>query len=139
MNLYNVVYSLLQSDATVTGIVAANIYPIQAPQTTDFPFVVMQAVSDIPNNSKPTTSITTGRSTMDKMRMQITSIGPDRTVIQTLTDAIRNKLDYFGQQTYQGVQIQFITFDSQVEAFDEGGGQDGVFLTYQDFFITYNR
>jgi hypothetical protein len=133
MSASKVFYSLLSNNAPTTGVVGANIYPQQAPQTTTFPFIVITQVSNVPNNTK------SGVSTMDTMRVQVTMIHNTQALLDTLGGYVRTALDFVNNQTIQGVKVQYITYQGESDAFDEGAGQDGAFLKYQDYLLTISR
>ena len=133
MSASKIFYSLLSGNSSVTGVVAAKIYPQQAPQLTEFPFIVFSEISKLPTNTK------SGASTMDVIRMQVTMIHTSQAALDTLGGYVRAVLDYVQQQTIQGTYVQLISFQSETDAFDEGSGQDGVYLKYQDYFLTISR
>lgn len=132
-SIYDVFYSLLSGNANVASVVGTKIYPVQAPQKTGFPFIVVDQISNVPTNTK------SGVSSMDKIRVQITMISSSKSQLATLGEYVRTALDFVNNQTIQTIRVQYITFQSDNDTFDEGSGQDGVFLKYQDYYITISR
>src|SRR5574343_1209637 len=135
MSVYSVIYNLLSTDAPTTGIAGLRIYPVQAPQTVGYPFIVSNVISTVPANTKTSS----GESGMDKIRVQVTMIGDNFTTLNTLAAYVRARLDYYWQTTNSGIYVQSITFDGEVDAFNEGSGKDGLYLKYQDYIIIYSR
>lgn len=131
-------YTLLSESAETTGIVGANIYPLQAPQGTPFPFIVFHQVSNNPTNTKAGD----GASTMDIIRMQVTMItdfNSGKPLLDNLASYVRSALDYQFMKVIAGTFVYNISFQGEYEAFDEGSSQDGVYLKYQDYLITIKR
>lgn len=128
MSVDSIIFGILSGNSAVTGIVGTKIYPSQAPQTTQFPFVVFETISTMPNNTK------SGVSEMDRYRIQVTTLAKENNQANDIADKIRTALDY-----YKSVNVQLISFQSQNSAFDNISGQDGIFLKYQDYFLTLSR
>jgi hypothetical protein len=128
MSVDSIIFGILSGNSAVTGVVGTKIYPSQAPQTTQFPFVVFETISTMPNNTK------SGVSEMDKYRIQVTTLAKENNQANDIADKIRTALDY-----YKSVNVQLISFQSQNSAFDNISGQDGIFLKYQDYFLTLSR
>ena len=133
MSASKVFYSLLSGNAPTTGVVGAKIFPQQAPQQSTFPFIVITQVSNVPTNTK------SGVSTMDTMRVQVTMIHNSQALLDTLGGYVRTALDFVNNTTIEGVKVQYITYQGEADAFDEGAGQDGQFLKYQDYLLTISR
>jgi len=128
MTVDTIIFGILSGNSAVTGVVGTKIYPSQAPQTTQFPFVVFETISTMPNNTK------SGVSEMDRYRIQVTTLAKENNQANDIADKIRTALDY-----YKSVNVQLISFQSQNSAFDNISGQDGIFLKYQDYFLTLSR
>lgn len=135
MSASAIIYTLLSTDLPTTGVVGTRIYPQQAPQTTQFPFIVFTTISTVPTNTKGST----GESTMDRIRIQVTMMAELQSTLDSIGVAVRNCLDYVWQTTIAGTYVQSITFQSENDAFDETAGQDGVYLKYQDYFLTISK
>lgn len=135
MSASTILYSLMSSNAQLTGVVGLKIYPQQAPQTTQYPYVSFSIVSNIPTNTKGST----GASTMDRYRVQVTSVGTTQTQIDQIGNLVRNCLDYVFMTTISSTFVQSITFQGELDMFDEGSGIDGLYLKHQDYFLTISR
>ncbi len=136
MSIDKIIYDILISDATVTGLVGSvtsgvasyKVFPSQAPQTTQFPFIVFEVVSTTPTNTK------SGASEMDFYRVQVTSLSKTNPNANAIAEAVRGALDY-----YKDLQVQNISFQNQNSGFDNISSQDGVYLKYQDYLLTLTR
>lgn len=128
MSVDSIIFGILSGNSAVTGVVGAKIYPSQAPQLTAFPFVVFETISTMPNNTK------SGASEMDKYRIQVTALSKDNKQANDIADKVRAALDY-----YKSGDVQLISFQAQNSAFDNISGQDGIYLKYQDYFLTLSR
>lgn len=135
MSASTIIYTILSSNAPLTGVVGLKIYPQSAPQTTAYPYVVFETVSTVPTNTKGST----GASTMDRLRIQVTMVGSTQTQIDQIGSLIRSALDYYWQTTVGSTYVQSITFQSELDLFDESSGQDGLYLKHQDYFLTISR
>lgn len=135
MSASTIIYSVLSSNASLTGVVGLRIYPQTAPQTTTYPYIVFQNVSTVPTNTKGST----GTSTMDRLRIQVTMVANSQTQIDQIGVLVRSALDYIWQQTISATYVQSITYQSEVDMFDEGSGQDGLYIKHQDYFLTISR
>jgi hypothetical protein len=89
---------------------------------------VFETISTMPNNTK------SGVSEMDRYRIQVTTLAKENNQANDIADKIRTALDY-----YKSGDVQLISFQSQNSAFDNISGQDGIFLKYQDYFLTLSR
>jgi hypothetical protein len=128
MSASTIIYGILSSSAAVTGVVGTRIYPQQMPQTTAFPALTFTTISTVPNNTK------SGVSTMDQLRIQVTMVANLQSTIDDIGTKVRTALDY-----YVSAPVQLISFQSESDTFDEGSAQDGVFIKYQDYFLTISK
>jgi hypothetical protein len=128
MSVDTIIFGILSGNSAVTGVVGTRIFPSQAPQTTAFPFVVFETISTMANNTK------SGASEMDKYRIQVTTLSKDNNQANDIADKVRAALDY-----YKSGDVQLISFQAQNSAFDNISGQDGIYLKYQDYFLTLSR
>lgn len=135
MSAYAILYNLLSTNAPTTGVVGLNIYPMQAPQDTQFPFIVTDVISTKPTNTKGSN----GASSMDILNVQVTMLAITQAQTETLGQYVRSCLDYVWQQTISGVYVQSITFQSENDAFDNISSQDGVYLKYQTYNLIISR
>ena len=128
MTVDSIIFGILNGNSAVTGVVGSKIFPSQAPQTTSFPFIVFETISTMPNNTK------SGPSEMDQYRIQVTTLAKENNQANDIADKVRSALDY-----YKSGDVQLISFQAQNSAFDNISGQDGIFLKYQDYFLTLSR
>jgi hypothetical protein len=128
MTVDSIIFGILNGNSAVTGVVGSKIFPSQAPQTTPFPFIVFETISTMPNNTK------SGPSEMDQYRIQVTTLSTENNQANDIADKVRSALDY-----YKSGDVQLISFQAQNSAFDNISGQDGIFLKYQDYFLTLSR
>ena len=129
MSASTIIYSLLSTNTGVTNLVGNKIYPIEAPQTIAFPYIVFQAISNMPTNTK------SGVSSMDKTRIQVTIVAKKQSEIDSIGAAVRSALDFIKTPA----PIQIITYEGEVDMFSYPSGQDGVFEKAQDYFLTTSR
>ena len=129
MSASTIIYSLLSTNTGVTNLVGTKIYPIEAPQTIAFPYIVFQAISNMPTNTK------SGVSSMDKTRIQVTIVAKKQSEIDSIGAAVRSALDFIKTPA----PIQIITYEGEVDMFSYPSGQDGVFEKAQDYFLTTSR
>lgn len=129
MSASSIIYGILSTNTGVTNLVNTKIYPIEAPQTVAFPYIVFQAISNLPTNTK------SGVSTMDKTRIQVTAVAKKQSDIDAIGAAVRSALDFVKTPS----PIQIITYEGEVDMFSYPSGQDGVFEKAQDYFLTTSR
>ena len=99
----NLVTYILKNDATMTSLVGNNIYPIIAPQGTDWPFVVVSTIDVTPSDFKD------GVSTNDEYLFQVDIYAQTESECQTIASRVRTLLDdYTG--TANSVQVSRIRF-----------------------------
>jgi hypothetical protein len=128
MSASTIINGILSSSAAVTGVVGTRIYPQQMPQTAQFPALTFTTISTVPNNTK------SGVSSMDRLRIQVTMVANLQSTIDDLGSKVRTALDY-----YVSAPVQLISFQSENDTFDEGSGQDGIFIKFQDYFLTISK
>lgn len=135
MSVSTVIYTLLSASSTITGVVGTRIYPQQVPQVAGYPAITFTSISNVPTNTKGSD----GKSTMDRYRIQVTMVATLQSTIDTLGDAVRTALDYTYMQTIAGTKVQLISYQNEVDMFDEGSAQDGVFIKHQDYILTISK
>jgi hypothetical protein len=126
------------------------VYPIQAPQNAPFPFIVYNTLSIIPTNTKGKINVDPyvldSMSSMDKVRIQITTLATNYSQVISISTAVRNKLDnlYNFSLADAGLDstatIQSCQFQNEYHDVNTLGSLDGVYLVHQDFYfyIAYN-
>lgn len=118
MILGDAIYNILSNDATLTGLVSTDIYPVSAPQGVNFPFVVYSFSSTDPTDQKD------GSSPLDGSRLEVESYDKTYRGAHGIANAIRTALDdYSGAPA--SITIRRIWFVEQ---------SDGDFLEDHGFF-----
>lgn len=126
------------------------VYPIQAPQNAVFPFIVYNTISIIPTNTKGKINIDPyvldSMSSMDKVRIQVTTLATTYGQAIQISKAVRSKLDNLHNFDLANAgldstaTIQSSQFQSEYHDVNTLGMLDGVYLVHQDyyFYIAYN-
>ena len=135
MSAYAVIFTLLNSDTTVTGLTNAQIFPDVAPQLFDRPQIVITEISRVPNN----TLGQQGESQLDVSRIQITTGSTTRLLTEQIGEAVRSALDYINHTTIAGVWVDWISFENANGFYDTSAGQDGLYMLHQDYKISIRR
>jgi len=129
---------------------ANSVYPIQAPQNALFPFVVYNTISIIPTNTKGKINVDPytldSMSSMDKVRIQVTSLATNYADAITISKGVRSKLDNLRNFNLANAgldstaTIQSSQFQTEYHDVNTLGNLDGVYLVHQDyyFYIAYN-
>ena len=118
------IYYILANNSTVSATVGTRIFPLVAPITTIFPFVVYDIYNDDPTIDKD------GPSTLDKLDIRITAYGETYTVVDRLGEAIRTALDrtiQVGGEVIAGQHFQSSSLVRTNDEFDPDAGQRGVY------------
>jgi hypothetical protein len=105
-----VIYGRLSTDVAVTGVCGLKIYPDIAPQNVEYPFIVYTIINSTPVDFKD------GQSNLEEISVQLDVYTNNYETTQTLSNAVRNRLDRF-TGTLNSVNIQTIKYmssDSQV-------------------------
>ncbi len=114
-----ILFSRLQTDPVVSGLVDERIYPVNQVTSADLPLLVYQRISTTPF------PVLSGTTALAAARFQVSAWGSSYGEAKTLADAVRTALD--GQQN--------TTFENEVDRFD-----DDVDLNYTvlDFTVFNN-
>ncbi len=108
----NAIYNILINDTTLTGIVGNNIFPVIAPQETDWPFIV------IINNSTTPVDVKNEVSTNDLFSFQVDMYSKNDEECQTIAARIRLLIDQY-TGTSADINVRNIVFrDEQDGEFD---------------------
>ncbi len=125
--IYDALYSILTADSDVTDLVSTRVYPDQAPQKSESPYIVFQKISGVPVDSHD------GGSGLVFRRFQFTSYAETRLLADQIDEAVRVVLLGFSQfSPVSGTVIEGVTADG------EGAGYDDptkLHLTRSDYFI----
>lgn len=129
------IYNVLSNDANVTGI-TSNIFPIVAPEQTNFPCVVYYVTGVMPHDTK------SGPSTVDHMFVTIDCYAEDTQAASgyqtasNLGEYIRTALDRLTPATYATIDIDGVQFIDADSGFDK---QSDVYVVSMDFKVRVNR
>lgn len=105
-----VIYDILTTDATVSGLVGTNVYPAIAPQATSLPYITYQQISSIPYRHLG------GVSAFSKSQFQIDCWAATPLAAKTLGNAVQEALDAFhGSQS--GIRIGEIALNDRRDNF----------------------
>lgn len=136
--------------AEETGLPLNSVYPIQAPQNAVFPFVVYNTISIIPTNTKrpeqDSAPYQGSMSTMDKVRVQVTTLATNYSQVIDIATMVRSSLDNMQNLILSNIgidstaTIQSCQFQNEYHDVNTLGSLDGVYLVHQDFYfyIAYN-
>ncbi len=142
MNVSGILYTLLASDATVTGIVGSDtgggykIYPVTIPQKAELPAIRITTVANEPFDTK------TGASTLDAIRVQIDCYSASMLTCQQLDEAVRAKIDrYRGSVTVSGTGgatyfVDGIRFENRNETMET---EKDIFRISADYQVRVHR
>lgn len=130
-----IVVKLIQNSGAVSG--DNRIYPVQAPQgiNVNTPYVIVNTISTTPTNTKQEAS------TLDRIRVQVSTFGTSYAGINTVCQTIRQYLENVINQDVwnDGTITQCSTFEGQVDGIDSGAGLDGVYYIHQDYYFWITR
>lgn len=126
------VFTLLNNNASVTGAVGGRIFYDVALQRTIRPCIMITTISQVPNN----TLGVGGDSKLDICRVQVTIAGETRLQCNQIAASVRAVLKDVYNQTINGVNVNWCRFDSGNDFFDNFSGEDGIFVTAQDYKLS---
>lgn len=130
MILGDAIYSILSGDATLTGLVGTDIYPVSAPQGVNYPFVVYSFSSADPTDQKD------GSSPIDDVSLNVDCYDKTYRGAQSIVNAVRDALDDYSG-TAASITIRRIWFQNQ-----SGGDfleDHGFFAVTQSFSVKVQR
>jgi len=106
------IVDILENDANVSAVVDDRIFPIFIPQEKKLPAITYERIDTDPMDTK------SGASTLDVPLLDIDLWGKDFKVLKDLAKDVRNALERFSG-TRQGIIIQSIQFDNEIQAFSD--------------------
>lgn len=125
MSAGKAIYDILSTDSTVSGLVAARVFPFGAEQNQVKPYVVYSQISATPEKTKDRShQIITGR-------YQVDIFGNTYDEASTIADAVNDALS-FKSGTFGGVVVDVITFEDENDFFSD---QSDVYRKEQDYLI----
>ena len=127
-------YTLMAADNTIAATVGARIYPVVVPQDADLPALVYQRISSVRDH---THDATTG---LAHPRIQVTAIATTYNAAKTLANAVRTLLDNYKGPTSDGVVIDAILFQNEMDVFNLAGDQRlNTFGVMVDFVVWHHE
>ncbi len=104
MNGYLPVITILLGNAPVTGVVAARIFPGDAPQGKEYPLIMVETFDMEPFDTK------SGASSVDHDAVRVMCYADTDHQAQELNKLVRNAIDEKGAGTFGGYTIENIRF-----------------------------
>lgn len=106
------IVDILENDSNVSAVIDNRIFPLFIPQEKKVPAITYERIDTDANDTK------SGASTLDGILIDIDLWGKDFKVLKDLAKDVRNALDRFSG-TKQGIIIQSIQFDNEIQAFSD--------------------
>ena len=128
MNVGRAIYNILKNNTAVNSMVGTNISPNRMRQTTGFPFIVYDVVTDEPESQKESVA------TLDSYTVMVSCYASTYSESNRLGHYVRTAMDRVSG-AYGGVQIQAIDFQYYDDIFDDDSGSDGVFRKALNFQV----
>lgn len=128
MNVGRAIYNILKNNTAVNSMVGTNISPNRMRQTTAFPFIVYDVVTDEPESQKESVA------TLDSYTVMVSCYASTYSESNRLGHYVRTAMDRVSG-AYGGVQIQAIDFQYYDDIFDDDSGSDGVFRKALNFQV----
>ena len=136
MQVGKAIYYILANDTNVSSMVSDKIFPLVAPATTTFPFIIYEIYNDNPTMDKD------GVSKLDEYDVRITAYHELYTSLCRIGSNIRVALDRvatYPSTTYSGIVVQSISFENVRDEFDFDSGRRGVYRQELQFKIRVIR
>lgn len=105
------IYTLLNADATLTGLVGTNIFPVEANQRKEDPIIIYYIKSVEPTDTKENVS------DEDWVKAEIMVYSKDYDLMQTISKRVRTILDKF-EGTVAGNAISEIRFEDFMDGWE---------------------
>lgn len=105
------IYTLLSADATLTGLVGTNIFPVEANQRKEDPIIIYYIKSVEPTDTKENVS------DEDWVKAEIMVYSKDYDLMQTISKRVRTILDKF-EGTVAGNAISEIRFEDFMDGWE---------------------
>jgi len=125
MSVGSAIYSLLNGNGTVAGLVGTKIYPNYAPQSTVMPMLVYVVLSSDPEDTKDLTG------DVEDIRVQINILTRSYAEIETIYDAVKSVLNRYSG-TSGSIKFQTITYDGHLDVPSE---LDDIYQRAMDFKV----
>ena len=128
------IFSALTNESSISDIVAARVYAMFAPQTTELPYIIYQQISAIRDHTLD------GPSGYTDSRYQLTCWATTYELAKQLFEAVRIFFDGY-HATVAGVNIQYVQFENELDTFAKQPGVDVIdrYGKQIDFKITFDE
>lgn len=106
--------SIIKSDSALSSVIGNRVFPLNRPQKSTFPAIVVMRQSVIPSDSKD------GASTLDIEFVQVLMYSNDyRTLVATIEPKVRALLDRTPRGTYNTITLQSSRFEDNDTWYEE--------------------
>lgn len=127
------IHYLMANTPIITAEIPANkVFPVRAPQSTAYPYVVHQRLSNRPEPQKDTAS------NFDFTQIQLSIYAETVTQAMSISEAIRTGLDK-QRGTFDGVAVANIEYLGETDLPEDGAGNDQIYLIQIEFEVNYHR
>ena len=139
MSLETALVYHLKNDAGVAAAVGARVFPMFAPEGTDFPYLVFNRISTARSGHQAAAS------GLAEARIQIDVWDDDPLTADTTADAVRDALDGYQWSTMGGggqtCDIHRVSLEGQRTTFEppREGEEDGTYGQQLDFWFAYEE
>ncbi len=128
MKIGKAIYNILVGTALIEARVDTRIFPMIAPQTSAFPFIVYDVNSVDPSDTKD------GASDLDTISTMVSVYSKTYAEASILASLVRNALDR-KSGTFNGIEVGSIQFRSYNDIFESSSDSDGIFRIALDFGV----
>ena len=128
MDIGKAIYKILNDNIAVESMVGTRIAPNVMKQTSPFPFIVYDVISDNPEGQKESVAL------LDTATVMVSAYCKTYAEASKLANYIRTALDRVNG-VYNAVNIQAINFDGYDDVFDDMSGSDGIYRKSLNFNI----
>jgi hypothetical protein len=127
------IHYLMANTPAITAEIPANkVFPVRAPQSTQYPYVAHQLLSNRPEPQKDSAS------NFDFAQIQLSIYAETVTEAQDIAEAIRTGLDK-QRGTFDGVAVANIEYLGETDLPEDGAGNDQIYLIQIEFEVNYHR
>ena len=128
MDIGKAIYKILNDNIAVESMVGTRIAPNVMKQTSPFPFIIYDVISDNPEGQKESVAL------LDTATVMVSAYCKTYAEASKLGNYIRTALDRVNG-VYNAVNIQSINFDGYDDVFDDMSGSDGIYRKSLNFNI----
>ena len=128
MKIGKAIYNILANTTSVQEAVDTRIFPMVAPQTSVFPFIIYDVNSVDPSDTKG------GASDLDTISIMVSVYSKTYTQVSSIAADVRNALDR-RSGTYNTIEVGSIQFRSYNDIFESSSDSEGIFRIAMDFAV----